>query len=153
VLILGLLVGIVTFALLTFAHAAQWQILIAMVVEGVGFGLAFASMSALVVVAVPPEQTGVASGMNANVRTIGGSIGAAVMSSIVTSGTHAGSLPKESGYTHGFALLTVAAVAATIAAFFVPGRLRPPSTKTESTMPHAELAMLAGGTLAGDESE
>jgi EmrB/QacA subfamily drug resistance transporter len=153
VLVTGLLVGIVTFALLTFAHAAQWQILLAMVVEGIGFGLAFASMSALVVVAVPPEQTGVASGMNANVRTIGGSIGAAVMSSIVTSGMRPGSFPRESGYTHGFALLTVAAIAATIAAFFVPGRLRPPVTKTEKTMPHAELAMVAGGTLVGDESE
>jgi EmrB/QacA subfamily drug resistance transporter len=153
VLITGLLVGIITFALLTFAHTAQWQILLAMVVEGVGFGLAFASMSALVVVAVPPEQTGVASGMNANVRTIGGSIGAAVMSSIVTSGMRAGSFPRESGYTHGFALLTVAAVAATIAAFFVPGRLRPPTSVTEATLPHAELGMVAGGTLVGDESE
>jgi sugar phosphate permease len=105
------------------------------------------------VVAVPPEQTGVASGMNANVRTIGGSIGAAVMSSIVTSGMRAGSFPRESGYTHGFALLTVAAVAATIAAFFVPGRLRPPTSVTEATLPHAELGMVAGGTLVGDESE
>jgi EmrB/QacA subfamily drug resistance transporter len=153
VLVTGLLVGIVTFALLTFAHAAQWQILLAMVVEGIGFGLAFASMSALVVVAVPPEQTGVASGMNANVRTIGGSVGAAVMSSIVTSGMREGSFPRESGYTHGFALLTVTAIAATIAAFFVPGRLRPPASMTEATMPHAELGMVAGGTLVGDESE
>jgi EmrB/QacA subfamily drug resistance transporter len=153
VLVTGLLVGIVTFALLTFAHAAQWEILLAMVVEGIGFGLAFASMSALVVVAVPPEQTGVASGMNANIRTIGGSIGAAVMSSIVTSGVRAGTLPRESGYTHGFALLTVAAIAAAIAAIFVPGRLRPPASTTEATMPHAELGMVAGGTLAGDESE
>jgi EmrB/QacA subfamily drug resistance transporter len=153
VLVTGLLVGIVTFALLTFAHAAQWQILLAMVVEGIGFGLAFASMSALVVVAVPPEQTGVASGMNANVRTIGGSVGAAVMSSIVTSGMRAGSYPRASGYTHGFALLTVTAIAATIAAFFVPGRLRPPASMTEATMPHAELGMVAGGTLVGDESE
>jgi len=32
------------------------MILLAMVVEGVGFGLAFASMSALVVVAVPPSR-------------------------------------------------------------------------------------------------
>jgi len=41
-------------------------------------------MSANVVAAVPPGQTGVATGMNANIRTIGGSIGAAVMASIVT---------------------------------------------------------------------
>ncbi len=153
VLVTGLVVGVVTFALLTFAHAAEWEILLAMVVEGIGFGLAFASMSALVVVAVPPEQTGVASGMNANIRTIGGSIGAAVMSSIVTSGVRAGGIPRESGYTHGFALLTVAAIAAAIAALFVPGRLRPPALPTETTMPHAELGIVAGGTLVGDESE
>jgi sugar phosphate permease len=110
-------------------------------------------MSALVVVAVPPHQTGVASGMNANIRTIGGSVGAAVMSSIVTSGARAGEVPRQSGYTHGFALLTVAAAAATIAAFFVPGRLRPPATTTEATLAHAELGMVAAGTLAGDESE
>jgi EmrB/QacA subfamily drug resistance transporter len=153
VLIIGLFVSIFTFALLTFAHAAQWQILIAMVVEGIGFGLAFSSMSGLVVVAVPPEQTGVASGMNANIRTIGGSIGAAVMSSIVTSGVHAGSVPRESGYTHGFGLMIVAAIAATIAAFLVPGRLRPPTLSTEATMPHAELGLVAAGTLVGDQSE
>jgi hypothetical protein len=50
-------------------------------------------------------------------------------------------------------LLTVAAAAATIAAFFVPGRLRPPATTTEATLAHAELGMVAAGTLAGDESE
>lgn len=153
VLVVGLLVSIVTFLLLTFAHAAEWQILLAMVIEGVGLGLAFASMSSLVVMAVPPEQTGVASGMNANIRTIGGSIGAAVMSSIVTSGVRAGGTPQESGYTHGFALLAVAAVAAAIAALFVPGKLRSPSVVTEATIPHAELGMVAGGTLVGDESE
>jgi len=153
VLVTGLLIGIVNFALLTFAHAAEWEILVAMVVEGVGFGLAFSSMSALVVVAVPPEQTGVASGMNANIRTIGGSVGAAVMSSIVTSGVRSGAIPRESGYTHGFALLMVAAIAAAIAAFFVPGRVRPPAVVTEATMPHAELGLVAGGTLVGDESE
>ena len=153
VLVVGLLIGIVAYTLITVAHDAQWQILLAMIVLGVGFGLSFASMSTLVVVAVPPEQTGVASGMNANVRTIGGSIGAAVMSSIVTSGVRAGSYPRGSGYTHGFALLTVAAIAATVAAFYVPGRLRPPASVTEATVPHAELGLLAGGTLVGDESE
>ena len=142
VLVAGLFIGIVNFAILTFAHAAQWEILLAMVVEGVGFGLAFSSMSALVVVAVPPHQTGVASGMNANIRTIGGSVGAAVMSSIVTSGVRAGDIPPQSGYTHGFALLAIAAFAATIAAFFVPGRLRPPVTMTEATLPTASSVWL-----------
>jgi hypothetical protein len=124
-----------------------------MVVEGIGFGLAFSSMSGLVVVAVPPEQTGVASGMNANIRTIGGSIGVAVMSSIVTSGVRAGAVPRESGYTHGFALMILAAIAATVAAFLVPGKLRAPALSAEAMMPHAELGMVAAGTLVGDQSE
>lgn len=114
---------------------------------------AFASMSSLFVMGVPPEQTGVASGMNANIRTIGGSIGAAVMSSIVIPGVRAGGTPRESGYTHGFALLPVAAIAAAIAAFFVLGTLRSPTTITKATLPHAEFGIVAAGTLVGDESE
>ena len=62
-------------AMLAFAHADKWQLYCAMAVMGIGLGLVFAAMSGLVVNAVPPEQTGVAAGMNANIRTIGGSIG------------------------------------------------------------------------------
>jgi hypothetical protein len=45
---------------------------------GAGLGLAFARMSNIIVASVQPYQTGVASGMNTNIRTIGGSIGTAV---------------------------------------------------------------------------
>ena len=99
VLVTGATIGVVTFALLTFAHAAVWQIVLAMVVQGIGFGLAFAAMSNLIVAAVPAHQTGVASGMNANIRTIGGAIGAAVVSTVITSGAGTGGLPAETGYT------------------------------------------------------
>ena len=101
---------------------------------------------------MPPEQTGVASGMNANIRTIGGSIGAAVMSSIVTSGVRAGSLPREAGYTHGFAFMTVVSVVAAVAAVLVPGSRRRSAAGAE-TLPHAELGLVAAGTLVGDEPE
>ena len=82
--IAGCLIGSVAMAILAFAHAHTWEIYLSTAIMGVGFGLAFSAMSALVVAAVPAEQTGVASGMNANIRTIGGSIGAALMASIVT---------------------------------------------------------------------
>jgi nitrate/nitrite transporter NarK len=148
------LIGIVPFVLLTLARAHEWEILLAMVIQGIGFGLAFAAMSSLVVEGVPPEQTGVASGMNANIRTIGGSLGAAVMSSIVTAGAHPGGFPRNTGYTHGFAVLAVAAVAAMIAATLVPRRRPSRSSVTvEEAMSHAELALVAGGTLAGDQPE
>jgi predicted MFS family arabinose efflux permease len=154
VLVTGSVISVAPFVLLTFAHRHQWEILVAMVLQGVGFGLAFAAMSNLVVQGVPPEQTGVASGMNANIRTIGGSIGAAVMSSIVTSTATAGGLPRESGYTHGFGLLTLAAIAAAVAAMLVPPTVRRLSRPEQAeAMPQPERGLMAAGTLVGDESE
>jgi EmrB/QacA subfamily drug resistance transporter len=154
VLVAGALISIVPFVLLTVARGHQWEILVAMVLQGVGFGMAFAAMSNLVVQGVPPDQTGVASGMNANIRTIGGSIGAAVMSSIVTSTARAGGLPRASGYTHGFALLTVAMIGAALAAMLVPASVRSlPRPRRADPLPHAEPGLLAAGTLAGDEPE
>jgi EmrB/QacA subfamily drug resistance transporter len=154
VLVTGALISIAPFVLLTFAHRQEWEILLAMVLQGIGFGLAYSAMSNLVVQGVPPEQTGVASGMNANIRTIGGSIGAAVMSSIVTSTTGIGGLPREAGYTHGFGLLTVATLAAAVSAMLVPSVARAVSgARQAGELPHAELGLLAAGTLAGDESE
>ncbi len=88
---------------------------------------------------MPPSQTGVASGMNANIRTIGGSIGSAVMASIVTSQLGPSGLPKESGYTTGFAVLAGGLVLAALAGLLVPSarRLRP--ARGEGA--HAEMAM------------
>jgi sugar phosphate permease len=108
-------------------------------------------MSSLIVVAVPPDQTGVATGMNANIRTIGGSIGSAVTASVVTAAVGVGGLPRESGYTNGYAILTGMSVLATLAVFLIPVSRRASHEHVE--MPHAELALVAGGTLLGDEPE
>jgi EmrB/QacA subfamily drug resistance transporter len=152
-LVAGAVISVGPFVLLVTAHTHQWEILLTMGLMGAGFGLAFSAMSNLIVQGVPANQTGVASGMNANIRTIGGSIGAAVMSSIVTSSAHHG-LPLESGYTHGFELLTGAAVLAVFAAVLVPSKLRGLSAEQlREALPHAELAVLAGGTVVGDEPE
>lgn len=117
---------------------------------GVGFGLVFSAMSALIVAAVPRSQTGVASGMNANIRTIGGSIGSAVMASIVTSQLMPSGLPKESGYTTGFAVMTGGLVLAALAALLIPSA---GPLAADGEPEHGELALVAGGTVAGDDSE
>jgi MFS family permease len=154
VMLAGSLISIIPFIMLVVAHNHLWQILLITGLMGGGFGLAFSAMSALIVGGVPPEQTGVASGMNANIRTIGGSIGAAAMSSIVTASAHHGGLPTVSGYDHGFALLAVAAVGAAAAGALVP-KARRALTRAEydEAIPHAELSLVAAGTLVGDESE
>ncbi len=106
-------------------------------------------MSNLIVQAVPPAQTGVASGMNANIRTIGGAIGAAVMSSIVTSELLSDGYPAESGYTRGFAFLAVMTVVAIVAAVFIPtATAAAADADHEHHLKNAELAVVPGGTIA-----
>jgi EmrB/QacA subfamily drug resistance transporter len=153
VLVAGTAIAIVPFVLLLAANDSRVAVVVAMMILGVGFGGTFAAMSALVVQGVPVEQTGVASGMNANIRTIGGSIGAAVMSSIVTGTVHANGYPTKAGYTHGFAFLTVATVAAVGAAVLVP-MLGPLDPKVaEEALPLPELGLVAAGTVVGDDPE
>ncbi|OIJ67762.1 MFS transporter [Streptomyces mangrovisoli] len=116
----GAALGAVALGFLALWHDAQWQIAAVAGVFGLGIGLAFASMANLIVGAVPPEQTGAATGMNANIRTIGGSIGAAVTSVLVTGRLQPSGLPYDSGYTHGFTLLAVLCAGAALAALLVP---------------------------------
>jgi len=137
------------YLLLAFAHHEAWQIYLASTLLGIGLGLAFSAMSNLIVQAVPMAQTGVASGMNANIRTIGGAIGAAVMSSIVASQILADGYPAQSGYTKGFCFLAGMTVVAVIASLFIP---RAPGAGSDPDLAHhlehAELAVVPGGSIA-----
>ncbi|MFB8776441.1 MFS transporter [Streptomyces broussonetiae] len=110
-------------AMLAVQHDRQWQIPVALALLGIALGTAFSTMANVIVAAVRPDQTGVANGVTANVRTLGGSLGVAAMSAIVGAHTPVGGgLPTETGYTVGFAVLGVAGVAALVAATRVPGR-------------------------------
>jgi EmrB/QacA subfamily drug resistance transporter len=144
----GCLIGCASMVILAFAHAHEWEIFLSNAIMGVGFGLAFSAMSALVVSAVPASQTGVASGMNANIRTIGGSIGSAVMASIVTSSLAPSGLPKESGYTIGFATLAGGLLLAALAATLIPSARRLGRGTGESEL--GAVTVTAGQSMASD---
>jgi EmrB/QacA subfamily drug resistance transporter len=101
-------------------HDRPWQVAIATAVFGLGLGLAYASMTSLIVQNVPREQTGAATGMNANIRTIGGSIGTAIASSIITGHVQASGLPAESGFTETFLLLAAFCAIAVLLALAIP---------------------------------
>jgi len=153
VVLIGSLIGTLSMALLAFAHTSTWEMYLSTTVMGIGFGLAFAAMSSLIVAAVPPAQTGVASGMNANIRTIGGSIGAALMSSVVTANPAADGLPRESGYTNGFMMLGVALLIGAFAAALIPVSRSKSRIAAGEEPEHAELATVPGGTVVADASE
>jgi EmrB/QacA subfamily drug resistance transporter len=144
----GCLIGAASMAILAFAHHHEWEIFLSNAIMGVGFGLAFSAISALVVAAVPSSQTGVASGMNTNIRTIGGSIGSAVMAGIVTSSLEASGLPKEAGYTMGFAALAGGLLLAALAATLIPSARRLGRGAGEPGLGAA--TMTAGESMAGD---
>lgn len=151
VLVAGAGLSALALAGLTFAHGALWQVLVATVVSGLGFGLAYAAMSNLVVEAVPASQTGVASGMNANIRTVGGALGGAVLASVVTAGARPDGLPVEAGYTHGFGVLLGTAVLAALVALLVPLTRRPAAAHLDGGAPVEELAVAGGGALVSGD--
>jgi EmrB/QacA subfamily drug resistance transporter len=147
----GCAISAVSMFILAFAHSQEWQIATATGLMGVGFGFAYSAMSALVVAAVPAEQTGVATGMNANIRNIGGSVGSAAMASIVTAHLAKTGLPLESGYTTGFTIMAVGLIFATGAALLIPAARRTGLTSTgTSNMAETATAFPTGSIATGD---
>jgi MFS family permease len=116
----GLLAGGLSFISVSLFHDEKWQLYAATTFQGVGVGLVFSSLAAVVVSSVPASQTGVASGMNNNIRTIGGSLGAAVMAGVITSHNGIGGFPAERGYQVGFFVLGVVTISAAVASVRMP---------------------------------
>ena len=122
VLLIGSVACIPAMVFLAAAHSEPWQVSTAMALYGVGVGLSFSAMSTIIVDSVPQDQTGAASGMTSNIRTLGGSIGTAAMTAILASAVSDGSPPTEAGYTAAFAILAVVAVIGAVGCLFIPGR-------------------------------
>ncbi len=120
VILTGAVVSAASYVSIALLHATQAQLVVGITAQGLGTGLVISSSAAVVIASVPSHQTGVASGMNANIRTIGGSVGSAVMAGIVTARTGAGGFPAEAGYTVGFLVLAAGLVVASVAAVGIP---------------------------------
>ncbi len=156
VLIAGGVFGSSGFGLLAVANGSLVEVALIGMLVGVGFGLAFSAMANLVVAAVPSSQTGVASGMNANIRTIGGAIGTALLASVVTADLQrATGLPAESSYTTAFLLAAGGLLLAALAGLLVPAVRRDPRTSEEPEAPlrHPQAGVVPAATLVGDGRE
>jgi MFS family permease len=154
VIVGSLLIAALSFLGLALYHDEIWQVCVFVGLYGVGFGLAFAATASLIVDAVPAAQTGVASGMNANIRTVGGAIGSALAASIVTATLLASGLPSESGYRNAFYLMAGACIIAAAAGLLIPKMQHVVSPERDlDDPPHPALAYVAGGTVVGDKSE
>jgi predicted MFS family arabinose efflux permease len=105
-------------------HTAAWMPAIAGAVFGFGLGLSNSAMASLVVQSVARTQTGIAAGMNSNLRTIGSAIGTSLMAAIVTSSLGLGGFPTEAAYDTAFLTMAGLALVAALVAGLAPVILR-----------------------------
>jgi EmrB/QacA subfamily drug resistance transporter len=135
-LALGALSSGLSYAWLAAFHGARIDIYLASVLLGLGVGMALAAMANLVVEAVPPDVTGVATAINAIMRTIGGAVGAQVAAAIVSGSIAAGArFPSESGFTGAFTMSALGSLVALLVCFAIPSRaaVRAKRRVTEAT--------------------
>jgi EmrB/QacA subfamily drug resistance transporter len=138
-LLIGAAFGTASFLFLALAHGEPWMIYLATALMGGGLGFAWASMANLIVGAVPPEQTGIATGMNTIMRTVGGAIGGQIVAVVLDASVlRSTGLPREHGFTIGF-LIAAAGLAVTfLAALLVPrAATRPAAATPARTAPAA----------------
>jgi EmrB/QacA subfamily drug resistance transporter len=107
------------FALLTIAHSHPYDLLISAALLGVGIGLAFAALGNLIIQAVPSHQTGVASGMNTVMRTLGGALGGQLSATFIA-GHMAHGHPTVTGFTETFLMATGFLLVCLLAGVLVP---------------------------------
>jgi EmrB/QacA subfamily drug resistance transporter len=123
-LVAGAAVSAVACGWLTFTSRHPYDLLVSSMLLGIGIGLAFAALGNLIVQAVPPQQTGVASGMNTVLRTLGGALGGQIAATFVAASIVRG-LPAQTGFTATFGMATVFLTACAAVALLVPAPAPP----------------------------
>jgi EmrB/QacA subfamily drug resistance transporter len=119
------------------------DVLPALLVAGIGVGLAFVTMSIGALEGIEERDSGLASGLVNTTQQIGGALGVAVLSTIALSRSEAflaahPKLPRAVALTEGFgdALLAAAvfaAVGALLAAMLIRGRVSPATVAADSS--------------------
>ena len=145
---LGALFLAVGFAAAAIAHASTGQLLVAVIAAGAGVGLAFAAMSNAIIESVPATHTGEATSVNAIMRTIGGSIGTAVVAAVLAANTTPRGLPAESAFTIGFWVCAGVGALSIVAALALADHPRPPRRPRPRRCPGAAIGAVRRSRLA-----
>jgi MFS family permease len=136
----GSLIGGAGFALASYVllvadRSEPLEVYVAAGLLGIGIGLSFSAMANLIVQNVRQDQTGVATGMNAVTRTLGGAFGGQLAATLLASKIGTGGIPTSSGFTLSFLMCLLALAAALALALAVPRR--------SANDPNPAMAMLA----------
>lgn len=126
--------------------SAVWQLVLVSVLLGVGIGLAYGAMPALVMAAVPRSETAAANSFNALMRSVGTAVASAVAGVVLahlTLTVGPAAFPSENGLRIVMLIGAVSALLAMTIAIPIPGRR--PSTEPEHTE-HTEHTESASDT-------
>ncbi|MGW8377157.1 MFS transporter [Streptomyces sp. ODS28] len=144
---------------------AVWQVVVTSVLVGIGIGIAYSAMPALIIGAVDPSESGAANGLNTLMRSIGTSTSSAVIGVVLanmTVGFRGSSVPGLDGFRTAFLIAAGAAVLGLVIAAFLPGRgaaasrvaapavASPGAPVVEQPVAEADLASLRGHVRGAD---
>ncbi|OIV36361.1 MFS transporter [Mangrovactinospora gilvigrisea] len=123
-LITGIVVIAAGYGLALPLMGSAWGLMIVGMVVNSGVGFAYGAMPALIMGAVPPAETAAANGFNTLMRSLGTTIGAAVVGVVlsqmtVTLGGHV--LASENGFRTGLLVGCGVSVVAAVIAATIPG--------------------------------
>jgi MFS family permease len=147
--------GSVIFAISTifFAleHRALWEAFVAVGFAGFGVGFTFAAMPGFIVRAVPPGETGSATGFYQVLRSIGLSLGSALAAAVLTAYTLQGhTFPTAEGFRVALIAASGLCLATAVISYLLPGRAGDrPTMLTEQERRAADLLMEEEAELAG----
>jgi predicted MFS family arabinose efflux permease len=110
--------------LLLFAHDALWEVLLAMLLVGIGLGSTYAAMPGLIARSVATQELGSAVSFNQVLRTVGGSFGSAISGAVLAANMAPSSHPTGAGITTALAIGAIGCAAVLIALLTHQVRMR-----------------------------
>lgn len=123
---------------------AVWQVLIVVVVMGIGVGMAYSSLPALINQAVDESETGAANGLNTLMRSVGSSTSSAIIGMVLASMTQrSGGLTVTSlaGFRTAFLIAGAVVLVGVVLALLLPKR------GTGAVAAASTATMVASGTV------
>jgi len=142
VLVLGMAmqgVGLAWFALLATAHVAYGELVLPLIVAGVGISLALPIAPTVVVSAVAPHEVGKASGVNSTMQRFGAAFAIAIGAAVFASNGH---IATPASFVSGFqpALIVVASLSLLGALTALGVQSRRPAVAQETVVAAADAA-------------
>ena len=122
-LIIGAVLLAIAYLFAVLMDLEVWHVVVINTVIGVGIGLGYAAMPTLIMAAVPRSETGAANGINTLMRSLGTTVAAAAIASILANSPvviGGVSMPSTEGFNMALILGLGASVACALIAFFIP---------------------------------